>query len=133
MNANKRELVLKDEVYEVVSCSLEVHNSLGHGLHEKPYENALVVEFQERGIPFEQQRQFPIIYKDREVGIYVPDLLAFEQIVIDTKTVEAIGKPQLGQMLNYLKITGCTVGLILNFSKPSLEWQRVIHSRTQAD
>ncbi len=61
MDANGRELILKDEVYAFVSRSIEILNGRGRGLHEKPYGNALAVEFTHRGIPFLQQPPFPSI------------------------------------------------------------------------
>src|SRR5207244_5237464 len=70
-NQNTR-LLLKKEVYEVVGCAMEVLNELGHGFHEKPYENALVVEFQLHGIPFLQQHSYEILYNGHNVGLYVP-------------------------------------------------------------
>lgn len=76
MRANQ-ELLLKSEVYRIVGSALEVLNKLGHGLHEKPYENALVVEFQLSGIPFTQQPHYPIVYKGVAVGEYIPDLIAY--------------------------------------------------------
>jgi len=120
------ELILKDEVHAVVGCAIEVLNTLGHGLLEKPYENALVVEFSLKGIVCHQQPRFDVIYKGERVGEYIPDLIAFDQVVVDTKTVDRIGDHELGQMLNYLKITGLKVGLILNFKHRKLEWKRVI-------
>ena len=65
-------------------------------------------------------------YKGKVVGEYVPDLIAFEQIVVDTKVIERIGDHELGQMMNYLKITGLKVGVILNFKRAKLEWKRVV-------
>ncbi len=119
-------LILKDEVYAVVSCALEVLNTLGHGLHEKPYENALVVELRLRGIPFEQQPRFPVIYKSVEIAEYVPDLITHNQLVVDTKVIDRITDHERGQMLNYLRITGKSVGLILNFKRAKLEWERLV-------
>jgi len=119
-------LLCKQEVYDLVNCAMEVHNALGHGLHEKPYENALVVEFGLRGIPFRQQERFPVLYKSVLVAEYVPDLIAFDQVVVDTKVIDRITDHELGQMLNYLRITGLKVGLLLNFKHAKLEWQRVV-------
>ena len=106
MNTNERELLLKDEVFQVVGCAIDVLNTLGHGLIEKPYENALVVEFGLRGIPHVQQPRFEVTYKGIVVGDYIPDLIAYDRLVVDTKVVERIGNRELGQMLNYLKVTG---------------------------
>jgi GxxExxY protein len=126
MDANGRELILKDEVYAIISCSLEIINGIGHGLHEKPYENSLAVEFRYRGIEFEQQRSFPVLWRDTWVGEFIPDLIAYGKIVIDTKTIDRITDVERGQMLNYLRITGFPIGLIINFKKPKLEWERII-------
>jgi len=123
---SKVEILLKDEVYAIVGCAIEVLNFLGHGFHEKPYENALTVEFNLRKIPFQQQPAFDISYKDHKVGQYVPDLIVYDSIIVDTKAIERITDRERGQMINYLNITRLRVGVILNFSNPKLEWERII-------
>ena len=105
---------------------MEVLNGIGHGLLEKPYENALVVEFRLRGVPHQQQPRFDVLYKGISVGEYVPDLIAFQQVVVDAKVIDAITDHEIGQMINYLRITSLKVGLILNFKRPKLEWKRVV-------
>ena len=127
MDANT-ELLLKDEVYRIVGAAMEVLNGVGHGFHEKPYENALVVEFGLQNIPFTQQPRYDIIYKQATVGEYVPDLIAFSSVVVDTKVIDAITDHERGQMLNYLQITGLKVGVILNFKRAKLEWERIVLS-----
>ncbi|MGJ8632857.1 MAG: GxxExxY protein [Luteolibacter sp.] len=129
MNANERELLLKDEVFAIVSCAMEISNGLGSGLLEKNYENALAVEFSYRGIPFSQQVRFPVKWRDVKVGEFIPDLIAHEQVVIETKTIDQITSIERGQILNYLRITNLPVGLILNFKKPRLEWERIVLTR----
>ncbi len=109
---------------EILGAAMEVLNGLGHGLLEKPYENALVVELGLRGIPVRQQARFDVEYKGVKVGEYVPDLIA-AKIVVDAKVIDRITNHELGQMLNYLKITGLKVGIILNFRRARLEWKRV--------
>jgi GxxExxY protein len=111
---------------EIIGCAMEVLKGLGHGLHERPYENALVVEFRLRDIPYRQQPRFEVIYKDISVGEYVPDLIVFDEVVVDAKVIEAITDVEIGKMLNYLKITELRVGLIINFKRPRLEWKRVV-------
>lgn len=105
---------------------MEVLNPLGHGLLEKPYENALCVESDLRGFQFSQQPRFDVIYKTVKVGEYVPDLIVFDQVVVDTKTIDKITNHEKGQVLNYLKITRLRVGLILNFKYAKLQWERVV-------
>ncbi len=125
MNTKGEKLLLKDEVFQVVGCAIEVLNTLGHGLVEKPYENALVVEFLLRKIPFRQQPPFDVVYKGQKIGLFIPDLIAFDSLVVDTKVIDQITDHERGLMLNYLRITGLRVGVILNFKHPKLEWQRI--------
>lgn len=126
MDTNEHKLIYGKEVREIIGCAFEVLNTLGCGLLEKPYENALCVEFTLRGIPFQQQPRYDVTCKGIKVGDYIPDLLVFRDIVIDTKTIDRITNVERGQVLNYLKITGCKVGLILNFKNPRLEWERLV-------
>ncbi len=120
------EPLYKEESKTLIGCAMEVHNQVGYGFHEKPYENAIVVECRKRGIQLEQQKRFPLWYKGEKIGEYIPDLIAFEKIIVDTKVIERIGRVEIGQMMNYLKMTGLKLGYILNFKHPRLEWKRVI-------
>jgi GxxExxY protein len=115
---NKTDFLLKEETRAIIGCAFEVLNELGHGLNEKCYENALVVEFRLRGIGFSQQRQFEVLYKSERVGLFIPDLIAFDQVIVDTKVIDRITDTERGQMINYLRITKLRVGLILNFNTP---------------
>lgn len=124
-NETERKLLLKEEVYRIVGAAIEVLNYLGHGFHEKPYENALVVEFGLRAIPVKQQPNYPIDYKGKNVGLFVPDLIASD-IVVDAKVIDRITDHERGQMLNYLRITKLRVGVVLNFKNPKLEWERIV-------
>jgi len=127
MNANEHGLRFEVETGAIISCAFEVLNTLGHGLLEKPYENTLCVEFGLRTIPWLQQPRYDVLYNTVKVGEYVPDLIVFGFVVVDTKVIERITDHDLGQMLNYLKITGHPVGLILNFKRGHLEWKRVLN------
>ena len=126
METTDTKLLLKDEVYAIVGAAIEVLNGLGHGLVEKPYENALVVEFKLRGIPFVQQPRFEVVYKGVQVGEFVPDLIAYDAVVVDAKVIDRITDHERGQMLNYLRITGKRAGVILNFKNAKLEWERLV-------
>ncbi len=112
--------------FAIIGCAMEVLNELGSGLNEKPYENALVVEFGLRGLPCAQQRRFSVTYKGVNVGDYIPDLIVDDAVVVDTKVIDRITDIERGQMLNYLRITGLKIGLIINCRRPKLEWERVI-------
>lgn len=130
---SKEEPIYKVESQQIVGAAMDVLNAIGHGFHEKPYENALVFEFQLRGIPCGQQRRYDIIYKEHKVGEYIPDLIVYDKIVVDTKVIERITDNELGQMLNYLKVTGFRLGYILNFKHGKLEWKRVVRENHQRE
>lgn len=112
--------------FEIVGCAMEVLNTLGDGLHEKAYENALVVEFGLRSIPCEQQAIFPVLYKTVNVATLVPDLVAARSVIVDAKVIDRITDFERGKMINYLRITGLKIGLIINFKHAKLEWLRVV-------
>ena len=119
-------LLLKAETEQIIGFAFAVLNEVGHGLHEKIYENALVVLFKQNSIAFDQQRRFPVLFRGVEVGEFVPDLIAFSAVIVDAKVIERITDHERGQMLNYLRITKLRVGLILNFRHARLEWERVV-------
>ena len=126
MDTNSGKLLAKEEVFQIVGSAIEVLNALGHGLLEKPYENALAVELGLRKIPFQQQAVFDVLYKGRKVGLFIPDLIAFDTVVVDTKVIDRITDHERGLMLNYLRITKLRVGVILNFKHAKLEWERIV-------
>ena len=118
--------ILKAETEKIIGFAFEVLNEIGHGFHEKIYENALTVLFKLNGVAFDQQRRFPLFFRGVEVGEYVPDLIAFGTVIVDPKVIDFITDYKRGKMLNYLRITKLRVGLLLNFKKPRLEFERVI-------
>ncbi|MDR1284170.1 MAG: GxxExxY protein [Opitutaceae bacterium] len=121
-------LLFRNEVYEIVGAAMEVHRIIGHGLYEKAYENALVREFVLRGIPWQQQPKFPVVYKEATVAEFIPDLIAHGKIIVDAKVIDHISDHERGQILNYLKITRLEVGLLLNFKHSRLQWERIVLS-----
>jgi GxxExxY protein len=131
MGMNPNELLLKEEVFQIVGAAIEVLKGLGHGWHEKPYENALVVEFGIREIPFLQQQRFDVIDKAVKVSEYVPDLMVQGKIVVDVKVIDRITDHERGQMLNDLRITHRAAGIILNFKRAKLEWERLVFTNRE--
>ena len=119
-------LILKAETERIIGCAFDVLNEVGHGLHEKIYENALAVAFKLAGIPFDQQRHFPVLYKDHQIGEFVPDFLVFGSVIVDPKVIDRITDHERGKMVNYLRITKMRVDLILNFKHARLEWERIV-------
>ena len=126
MNTDGHGLVGEDQTREIIGCAMEVMNVLGHGFLEKVYENAMCVEMRLRGITYRQQPHYDVLYKNELVGEYVPDLIVLDSVVVDAKTIDNITDHEIGQILNYLKIAGFRVGLILNFKHAKLQWKRVV-------
>ncbi len=126
MNANKRELIEKDLTFQVVGCAMAVLNEIGHGLREKTYERALCVEFKHQGISFKQQYSYPVFYRGERIDDYIPDLEAEGRLIVEVKTADKIIDEHIGQVLNYLKITGMEAGVILNFKHAKLDWKKVV-------
>ena len=111
--------------YEVIGAAMKVHNELGPGLREKPYENALFIELRKQGHSVEQQRPYPIKYLDHIVGDCIPDLAIPGQLIIEGKAIDALGENESAQVLNYLRISEIKVGLLLNFKPHKLEVKRL--------
>jgi len=126
MDTDEHRSRINDVTHEVIGVAMEVLNVLGHGLLEKPYENALVVELKLRTIECVQQPRYEVIYKKVGVGEYIPDLIVAGMVVVDTKVIDQITDTELGQMINYLKITRLPIGIILNFKHAKLEWKRIV-------
>jgi GxxExxY protein len=115
-----------DDSFEITGCAMHVHNALGPGLREKPYENALVIAMRNKGLRAESQRPYPITYCGAIVGDCIPDITVGGDFLVDVKSIDKIGDNEVAQMLNYLRIAGLKVGLVINFRNAKLEWQRII-------
>lgn len=122
------ELLLQDEVYSVVGAAMEVYWQLGTGFLEPVYQEALEIELQRRGIPFEAQKRLFILYKGRPLKKeYVADVVCHGQILVELKAHDRLIPQDMAQILNYMKATGMRVGLLFNFgSRGKLEWKRVV-------
>jgi len=129
MNANERELILKNEVFQIVGAAMEVSNQLGCGFLEAVYQEALEIEFNERQIPHVSQKRIEISYKGRALNKeYIADFLCHDCIVVEIKAIKAITSIEEAQILNYLKATNLPLGLIINFGAPQLEWKRYVNT-----
>lgn len=105
---------------------MEVLNILKPGLDEKLYENAVVRELRDRGHEVDQQRAFPVTYKDQLIGTLIPDLIVDGKVIVDTKVVSAFNDAHIAQMTGYLAISNLRLALLLNFKSSRLTWKRVV-------
>ncbi len=126
------ELLYRDEVYRIVGACMAVHKDKGHGFVEPVYQDALEIELELTGIPFDAQRNYQIHYRDRPLKhTYTPDLLCFEKIIVELKAAKALTDEHRAQLMNYLKVTRLQLGLLVNFgSYPRLEWERIVLTKS---
>jgi GxxExxY protein len=104
----------------IIAAAIEVHRHLGPGLLESIYEEALCHELALRSMPFEQQKSVVVVYKGKAIKGQRIDLVVFGEVVVDVKSVRAPHEYWRAQLLSYLKSTGLTRGLIINFGMPRL-------------
>src|SRR6266536_4457604 len=112
--------------HEIIGAAMAVLNELKPGVDEKLYENALIIELQERAHTIDQQRQYPVFYRGHLIGKLVPDVIVDGLVVVDPKVVTAFNDTHVAQMLGYLNITGLEVALLLNFKEAKLQWKRIV-------
>ena len=89
-------LLQREGTHRIIGLSFEVLNEVGHGLNEKVYENSRVVGFTQENILFSQQRRFPVHFRNVQVGEFIPDLIAFDAIIVDTKVIDRITDHERG-------------------------------------
>ena len=123
---HREEFLYKELTGEIIESAFNVHNTLGCGLLEKVYENSLAWELELRGRKVSTQKEFRVIYRDKEVGIYYADLVVEDKVIVEVKSAQEIDDVHRAQLLNYLRISGLRVGLIINFARPKLEYERLV-------
>ena len=122
------EIIYKEESFRIIGLCMEVHNNLGKGFLEIVYKDALEYEFRKNNIPFEREKEYTVNYKE----IILPhkfyaDFVVFDKIILEVKGIAEIADEFIAQTLNYLKVSGLKLGLIVNFGELSLQYKRVVH------
>jgi GxxExxY protein len=119
--------------FAILGAAFEVHKQLGNGFLEAVYQQALVREMTARDIPYRAQAELPIRYKGEVLQVsYRADFICFDSVVVELKALTRLGDVEAAQVLNYLKATGHTTGLLLNFGAPRLEYRRLSLSLSPA-
>jgi GxxExxY protein len=111
---------------KVISCAYRVSNTLGAGFLEKVCENALAVEVRCSRLEFTRQPNYPVRYREEIVGDYVPDLVVRGSVVVEVKALDSLTRVHQAQGMNYLRVTGMRVALLLNFGALRLETKRIV-------
>ncbi len=126
MNADERRLALDALTERVLSAVFEVANTLGAGFLERVYHRDLLRELKIRGIAAVSEASFSVVYKEHPVGEYFADLLVEGAPVVELKCVERLTSEHMAQCLNYLRASGMSLCLLVNFQKPTVEWKRIV-------
>jgi GxxExxY protein len=119
--------------YAILGAAFEVHRVLGHGFLEAVYQEALEKEFSIRAIPHRREAELAVSYKAEVLTIsYRADFVCNDSVIVELKAIPSIRDSDAAQVVNYLKATGYELGMLLNFGAPSLEYKRLIHSKTSS-
>jgi GxxExxY protein len=114
-------LVEEDLTEKIIGAAIEVHKYWGLGLVESIYEKSLAIELERQGIPFKRQVELELSYKGVTLGEdFRLDLIVGDKVVVELKVVKELAPIHEAQLLTYMKLTGCRVGLLLNFNDPVL-------------
>ena len=121
-------IVYKEEAYKIMGAAFKVYNGLGHGFLEAVYQEALEIEFQKQGIPYEREKELKIQYDGIELKqTYKADFVCFGKIIVELKAVSALDDAHRSQVYNYLHATGFKLGLLYNFGcSDELEKERIV-------
>jgi GxxExxY protein len=110
-----------DLTARVIGCAIEVHSTLGPGMLESAYDRCLAREMTLRSIPFEHHQEQSIVYKGEKIkSAYIPDFIVDKQLIVEVKAITKLVDIHKQQLMTYLKLTGCPVGLLINFNVMSL-------------
>jgi len=118
-----------DRTYQIIGCAMEVHKVLGCGFLEAVYQEAFERELTAQSVPFKSQPVLEIFYKNERMNkTYQPDFICFDQIIIELKALSGLMGLEEAQIINYLKASKMSVGLLINFGAKSLEYKRFIYN-----
>jgi len=127
-----RNLIYKSESYIIINCCYEVHKYLGPGFFEVVYKDALMEELKKFNIPFEREKKYQINYKGKILPHYFyADFVVMDKIILEIKSSSSITNQYLAQGINYLKVSGNQLAIIVNFGESSLNFKRVVLSNNK--
>lgn len=120
---------LSDITYRIIGCAMAVHRQLGGGLREVSYQRGLELQLEREGLTYLPQQKIAI-YDDLQswhlLGYYIPDFVVEDAVVVEIKALRALDDAHLAQVISYLAVTECGVGLLINFGERTLKWRRIL-------
>ena len=115
------------QTYAIIGAAMEVHRVLGQGFLEAVYHDPTIIELIERQIPHESEVKLIIKYKQKTLpSYYRADLICFGEVLVEIKAIARLTSVEEAQVINYLKATGLSCALLLNFGAPSLQYKRIV-------
>lgn len=114
------EAALNQLTEKIIGAAIEVHRTLGPGLLESIYESALAIEMNQRNLPFVRQKPVQVKYKDVFAGDLRIDLIVADAVIVEIKAISGIDRVHEAQLLTYMRLSGCPLGLLINFNVPRL-------------
>ncbi len=116
------------ETYAIIGAAQRVHRELGYGFYEHIYQDALEIEFQLQGLPYEREKAILVVYRGRTLGAhYAADFLCYDDIIVELKALKRLSKIEEAQVIHYLRATGKTRALLINFGQVHLEVIRFVN------
>ena len=114
-----------DESHKIIGAAMAVHRYFGCGFSEKVYQDAFEVELKKQGIPYQREVQLHAIYNGVELSsLFIPDFICYDQIIIELKAVKEIDDMHRSQAINYAKVSGLPLAILINFGESSLKFER---------
>ncbi len=115
--------------YQIIGCAMAVHRNLGPGYREDTYPRDLEVHLAQNSISFEAQRLYKVYDSaqgDVLIGSYIPDFVVSDSVIVEIKALRGLDNSHIAQVIGYLAVSGCPLGLLINFGRRSLEWKRIL-------
>lgn len=109
----------------ILGCCFDVMKELGPGFLEKVYKNALLIAMRQKGLEVEVERSYEVIFRGKVIGRYNADLVVGQTVIVELKCCESLMSEHQAQLFNYLKVSGLSIGLLVNFRRRKLEWKRL--------
>ena len=120
-------IIHKEESYQIIGICMEVHNNLGVGFSEIVYKDALELEFKNAKIEYSREKEYTVNYKDIILSHkFYADFVIFDKIILEVKGKNKIADEDIAQCINYLKVSGNNLALLVNFGEPKLNYKRIV-------
>ena len=116
----------KELSYRIVGCAQRVHSVLGPGFPEQVYHRALCLELTKEKIPFASEVEYGVVYEGVSCGTFRADIVVDGKIILEPKAIEMIVAVHAAQVLSYLKASGLSLGILMNFSDTRLQTKRIV-------